>query len=146
MKLFILAAGKGSRLWPLTKNTPKSLLDLGDGTTLLDRQINTAINSKLFSEIIIIIGYKAKQIEKEIQKYRDLINITTIFNPFYNISNNLISLWLSHYKMIEDDFIITNGDNLYKQNIFNKIKKYLSTKKETITITISYKKNMTKTI
>ena len=36
MRMFILAAGTGSRLFPLTKNTPKSLLDLGDGVSLLD--------------------------------------------------------------------------------------------------------------
>ena len=54
MKLFILAAGKGTRLWPLTRNTPKSLIDISDGTTLLERQIEAAINSEIFEEIIII--------------------------------------------------------------------------------------------
>ena len=36
MKVLILEAPTGSRLWPLTRNTPKSLLDLGRGLTLLE--------------------------------------------------------------------------------------------------------------
>jgi len=39
MKMIILAAGKGTRLGPLTKNTPKSLLDLGNGQTVLEKQL-----------------------------------------------------------------------------------------------------------
>ena len=141
MKLFILAAGKGTRLWPLTRNTPKSLIDLGDGTTLLERQIEAAINSKIFNEIIIITGYKAEQIEAKIQEYRNSINMTTIYNPFYDISNNLVSLWVANYRMLEDDFMITNGDNIYKEHVFSKVYKALENEREVIAITIDYKEN-----
>ena len=34
MKLIILAAGKGTRLGALTENTPKPLMDMGNGQTL----------------------------------------------------------------------------------------------------------------
>ncbi len=139
MKLFILAAGKGTRLWPLTKDKPKSLLDLGDGSTLLERQINNAINSKIFDEIIIITGYLSEQIEKEVEKYKEKINITIIYNPFYELSNNLMSLWSAHYRMIESDFMITNGDNIYQNSVFYKVYKNFEKEKEVIGITIDYK-------
>ena len=138
MRLFILAAGKGERLWPLTKNTPKSLLDLGDGTTLLERQITAAIESKLFDEVIIITGYKAEQIEAKIKEYENDIKLTTIFNPFYDITNNLVSLWTAQYRMLDDDFMITNGDNLYKEGVFNKV---YTDRDEIIQITISNKEH-----
>ena len=35
LRVIVLAAGFGTRLYPLTKNKPKALLDLG-GRTLLD--------------------------------------------------------------------------------------------------------------
>lgn len=136
MKLFILAAGIGTRLWPLTKNTPKSLISLGDGTTLLERQITGVITSGLYNEIIISTGYKAEQIDAKIKDYQQDIKITTIYNPFYDVSNNLVSLWIAHYRMIEDDFMISNGDNLYNDGVYGKV---LTDSKEVIQLTISYK-------
>ena len=138
MKLFVLAAGKGTRLWPLTKNTPKSIIELGDGTTLLERQIHTSIKSKIIDEVVLITGYRAEQIDAKILEYQKDIKISVIYNPVYDITNNLVSLWTAHYKMLEDDFIITNGDNIYKDNVFNKIQPQL---KEIIQVTIDYKEH-----
>jgi choline kinase len=121
MKLFMLAAGKGDRLLPLTKNTPKSLLDLGDGTTLLDRQIRNASGSGLFDELVIITGYRAEQIEARVGGYGEGMAITTVYNPFYDTTNNLVSLWAAHFRMREDDFMVTNGDNLYRDGVFRKV-------------------------
>ena len=135
MKLFILAAGTGTRLLPLTKNTPKSLIDLGDGTTLLERQISNAINSALFSEIVILTGYRTEQIEAKIKEYERDIKISTIFNPFYDTTNNLVSLWLANPQMLEKDFMITNGDNRYKENVYNEV---YSDNNEIIQVTINY--------
>ena len=41
-KAMILAAGKGTRMWPLTENTPKPLLQLG-GTSIIQRQIEALV-------------------------------------------------------------------------------------------------------
>ncbi len=138
MRLFILAAGTGSRLMPLTKNTPKSLLDLGDGTTLLERQLNNAIDSGIIDEIVILTGYKKEQIEAKILEYKGKIKIKTIYNPFYENSNNLFSLYFAYNLMPQRDFIITNGDNVYVKGIYERIND--SIQEEGITITIDYKK------
>ena len=137
MRLFILAAGTGSRLMPLTKNTPKSLLDLGDGTTLLERQLNNAIDSGIIDDIIILTGYKKEQIEAKILEYKDRIKIKTIYNPFYENSNNLFSLYFAFNLMTQKDFIITNGDNVYVKGIYEKVNAVAP--EEAITITIDYK-------
>lgn len=136
MKLFILAAGKGTRLGALTEHTPKALLDLGDGTTILERQITSAIHCGRFAEIIVITGFEAAKIDAAIARYQDQIPITAIYNPFYHLSNNLISLWLGNYKMLEDDFVITNGDNIYKDMVFDKI---MPGAAERIQLTVDYK-------
>jgi choline kinase len=138
MKLFILAAGVGSRLFPLTKNTPKSLLDLGDGTTLLERQIENAIHSEHIDEVVIITGYKTEQIEAKVKDLEKKIKITIVYNPFYDISNNLISLWCAHHLM-KDDFIITNGDNIYKDTVYDTIITQALKKSNTIQVTLDYK-------
>ncbi len=137
MRLFILAAGTGSRLMPLTKNTPKSLLDLGDGTTLLERQLNNAIDSGIIDDIIILTGYRKEQIEAKILEYKDKVKIKTIYNPFYENSNNLFSLYFAFNLMLRKDFMITNGDNVYVKGTYKKIDDLIQD--EGITITIDYK-------
>lgn len=117
MKIIILAAGKGERLLPLTRNTPKPLLDLSNGNTLLEEQIDRIQKSSVIDEIVLVIGYLAEQIESKIQTLINKIKIKTIFNPFYDVSNNLISLWLAKHEM-DSDFIITNGDNLFAPDVF----------------------------
>lgn len=134
--LFILSAGKGTRLWPLTKDKPKSLVELSDGSCILERQIRTAIESGVINEISIITGYMHDKIEAFIDSYKDQIKISTIYNPFYDASNNLLSLWTAMYPMQKRDFIITNGDNIYLADVFKQI---ITSKEETIQLTIDYK-------
>jgi Zn-dependent protease with chaperone function len=52
MHIIILAAGKGERLMPLTRNTPKPLLDLGNGATLLEEQIAGLVKEKKLPFIV----------------------------------------------------------------------------------------------
>lgn len=118
MKMIILAAGRGSRLGSLTDNTPKPLIDLGNGKTLLETQLEAIEESKVIDEIVLVIGYCWDQIEAKMKKYkRNGVKITTIFNPFYEVSNNLMSLWLAKNKM-DSDFIVTNGDNIFDKQVF----------------------------
>jgi choline kinase len=135
-RLFILSAGKGTRLWPLTKDNPKSLVELSDGSCILERQIRTAIDSGVIDEISIITGYMHDKIEDFIKVYESQIKINTIYNPFFDVSNNLLSLWTAMYPMQERDFMITNGDNIYLADVFKQV---ISSKEETIQVTIDYK-------
>lgn len=136
MKLFILAAGKGTRLWPLTKNTPKSLLTFSDGTTILERQVENAIRNEFITEVDIVTGYKSEQIEAKIKDYKTRIPIRILFNPVYDITNNLVSVWVAHHQMMDEDFMITNGDNIYKNDVFQKIQ---SDKNDLIQLTVDYR-------
>ena len=121
MRIIILAAGKGERLMPLTRNTPKPLLDIGNGKTLLELQLESMKKSGVISEVILVIGYLADQIEAKLNFYkRANIKIETVYNPFFDISNNLISLWLARYYM-DKDFMITNGDNIFSYEVFKKL-------------------------
>lgn len=118
MKLFILAAGKGTRLMPLTTNTPKALIDLGNGTTLLESQLESAYQSGVIDEVVIVTGYLAEQIDaKLLSRLNNGDRIRTFYNPFFETTNNFVSLWLLRHAMGED-FMITNGDNLIASEVF----------------------------
>ncbi len=121
MKIIILAAGKGERLFPLTKDTPKALLHLWDGTTILGRQISAIKENPEIKEVAIVLGHHAGKVEKKIPEYcSDGLCIKPLFNPVYDITNNLITLWMAKHEM-DDDFIITNGDNLFKPEVLKKL-------------------------
>lgn len=121
MKIIILAAGKGTRAFPLTRNTPKSLLDIGHGVTLLEKQLDSIKKSNVIDEVVLVVGYLAEQIEAKIKMHRQNgLKISTVYNPFYEMSNNLISLWLAKPEM-DDDFIVTNGDNIFEPDVFSEL-------------------------
>ena len=121
MRAIIIAAGKGTRLYPLTKNTPKSLIEIGKGITMLESQLHSLKENNI-KDVTIIVGYRAEQIEAKIKKYQDDFNITTIFNPFYDCSNNLISVWMARHFMNED-FITINGDDIFKPTVIENLLK-----------------------
>jgi len=124
MKAIILAGGKGLRLGDLTMNTPKVLMDLGNGKTVLEMNLQNMLDSKVVDEIVLITGYHGSQIDAKIKKYQDEnIKIKTLHNPFYEFSANLIGLWIAKEDMRDKDFIITNGDNIFDKEVYEGIAK-----------------------
>ncbi len=134
MRAIIIAAGKGSRLYPLTKNTPKSLLEIGNGLTLLESQLHSLKENNI-KDITIIVGYRAEQIEAKIKNYEQDFNINTVYNPFFDCSNNLISVWMARYYMRED-FISINGDDIFRPSVIENLLK----SRDHITMVIDEKK------
>jgi len=121
MRAIIIAAGKGTRLFPLTKNTPKSLIEIGNGITMLESQLHSLKENNI-KDVTIIVGYRAEQIEAKIKKYAGDFNINTVFNPFYETSNNLISVWMARHFM-QEDFITINGDDIFKPSVIGNLLK-----------------------
>ena len=87
MKAIILAAGIASRLRPLTDNTPKCLLKIGE-RCLLQRTFDALIENGI-KEFVIVTGYLKEQIEEFLQKNYAGVNITFIHNDVYDSTNNI---------------------------------------------------------
>lgn len=118
MRAVLLAAGLGSRLLPLTRNTPKSLIDLGHGFTLLERQLNALVEGGV-DDVSIVTGYKAHQIEAKILDI-ERPRVTTVFNPFYRTSNNSVSAWFG-LKDATDVVMLINGDDVFSAAIVERL-------------------------
>ena len=114
MRVIILAAGKGERLYPLTKNTPKSLLEIGHGKTVLESQLENIAGCGI-RDVTIVTGYKTEQIEAKVKDI-DFLDITICYNPFYTTSNNLISAWLA-IRETSENFVLVNGDDIFKRKV-----------------------------
>jgi choline kinase len=114
MKVIILAAGKGERLYPLTKNTPKSLLDLGGGVTVIESQLEN-IKAAGIESVVLVLGYRAEQVEAKIASI-DGFDFSIVYNPFYEESNNLVSAWFARDHM-SNDFVLLNGDDVFESEV-----------------------------
>ena len=66
MKAIILAAGKATRLLPLTKDTPQCMLKIGK-KTILERQIEL-IKSSGIDDITVITGHLSEKVENLCKK------------------------------------------------------------------------------
>lgn len=97
-KAVIVAAGISSRLYPLTKNKPKCLLRIGK-ETLLDRSLRI-LRKYGIKEIVIVGGYKYDLLRKQCNK--DLI---FRLNPFFKVTNNMVSLWFARNDVEGRDFL-----------------------------------------
>ncbi|WP_093313794.1 sugar phosphate nucleotidyltransferase [Sphingomonas jatrophae] len=114
-KAIILSAGKGSRLLPLTEDTPKCLLDCS-GKTLLEWQLD-ALFAGGFTEAVIVTGFREDKVERVAEAQRAAGRaVTTLFNPFYHVADNLGSIWMAR-GAFDRDCAVLNGDTLISPDI-----------------------------
>ena len=86
----ILAAGIGSRLYPLTQEYPKSLIKV-NGREILDYQIQGYLKAGIKEEnIYIVTGYKHEMITEYLCDHYSKVN--EIYSPDYLTTNNMYSL------------------------------------------------------
>ena len=132
MRAILLAAGMGTRLRPLTLETPKSLIEV-NGKALLERQIEF-LKEKGINDIIIVTGYLNEKFEYLKEKY----SLKLIFNDKYDIYNNIYSMYLVRDYLavayvidadvyINRNFILSDIDkstyfSAYKKNVKNEWK------------------------
>lgn len=113
-KAIFLAAGFGSRLVPITLNTPKPLIMVHGKRiieTLLDAVLAVGIN-----DITIVRGYLGEQFDLLLKKYP---MIHFIDNPIYNETNNISSAMLIKDQM-ENAYVFESDLLLYHPEIIRK--------------------------
>lgn len=107
-KAIFIAAGFGSRLVPITLNTPKPLVRV-NGIRMIDTLLDAVVAVGI-EEIYIVRGYLGEQFDQLLYKYP---NIKFIENPFFNEANNISSALLVRDLMqnayvLEADLVLSN--------------------------------------
>jgi L-glutamine-phosphate cytidylyltransferase len=120
VQVIILAAGQGRRLLPHTADTPKALLDIG-GKALIWRQIE-AFAKAGFTSFTVVTGYGADAMELTLAKAQAKLGVavSTIYNPFYAVADNLASCWMARSAM-RQDFVQVNGDNVFQAALVERL-------------------------
>lgn len=103
-----IAAGFGSRLVPITFNTPKPLVRV-KGTRIIDHLLDACLDAGI-EEIYIVRGYLAEQFDQLLYKYP---MVKFLENPVYNEANNISSSMiakelLSNAYVFEADLLLSN--------------------------------------
>lgn len=108
MKTVILAAGKGTRMGELTKDTPKPLLAY-KGKSLLHHKLEKLPSST--TEVIIVIGYMGDKIKEALGDAWNGIPITYIEQK--EALGTAHALYQCKDRLETEDFLVLMGDDLY---------------------------------
>ena len=99
MKAVVLSAGQGKRLLPLTAGNPKCLLPVRGDEPILGLQLD-ALARAGFDRAVVVIGFGAERVEAWLAANPvPGLACESLFNPFYDSSDNLISCWLARGAM-----------------------------------------------
>ncbi|MDQ2074233.1 UTP--glucose-1-phosphate uridylyltransferase AglF [Haloarcula sp. H-GB4] len=112
MKAVVLAAGKGTRLQPLTDDLPKALVQV-DGKPLLTHCLDELVSLDA-DEFVIAVGYRQKQIIDYYGNSYDGVPITYVHQEE---PAGLAHALLQAEPEIEDDFMLMLGDNVFRGNL-----------------------------
>lgn len=112
MQAVVLAAGKGTRLRPLTDDKPKVLVEV-NGTPLIQDVFDNLIDAGA-TELIVIVGYKAEQI---IDRYGDEYGGIPITYAHQREQLGLAHAILQAEPHIDGNFMLMLGDNVFRGNL-----------------------------
>lgn len=117
MKALILAAGRGTRIRSIHGERPKCLISCED-EAILDHQINGLFAAGI-REIGIVVGYESEQIVKHVEtRYRQCLHrFRFLYNPRFETTNNIYSLWVARDWLRGEAFMCLNADVLCEPDI-----------------------------
>lgn len=127
MKALIMAAGKGSRISDKINGVPKSILPLDDGTPIIRRSVINMLEKNI--EVVVCVGYKKELIEDSLRG----LSVKYYENPFYSITNNIVSLWFAKEEFGNDDILLTSADLYYPKEFLDKV----SNSKEALSMVVA---------
>ncbi len=111
MQAIILAAGMGRRLGEYTRNNTKCMVEV-NGQKLIDRLL-LQLQKLNLSRIIIVVGYKGKELQAHVQASpfpSQGEEIDFVENPVYDKTNNIYSLSLVKEQLAQDDTLLIESD------------------------------------
>jgi choline kinase len=114
MQALILAAGTGNRLADAAGGLPKSYLPLA-GETLLTRNLRL-LRSAGVSQCVLVTGHQRERFAADFPDP----DIHQVFNPFYQTTNVLVSVWCG-LPWLREEFIYLHADTVFHPDILQRL-------------------------
>jgi L-glutamine-phosphate cytidylyltransferase len=115
MKAILLAGGRGTRISRYVGEKPKCTLDIGN-ISLIRHTVELLLKNNI--DVVVVIGYKKEIVVNSLEG----LKIKYYYNPFYNVTNSIASLWFARKELGGDDIIISNADVFWEQDILDEIR------------------------
>lgn len=109
-----IAAGFGSRLVPITLNTPKPLVRV-KGVRMIDTLLDAVVAAGI-EDIVIVRGYLGEQFDQLLYKYP---MIRFMENPLYNEANNISSALVAR-ELLQNAYVFEADLVLYNPKLITK--------------------------
>lgn len=116
MKAVVLAAGKGTRMMPLTKNEPKPLIKVGGEPFL--HHVLEGLREAGFTEFGVVVGYEKEKLKKYLGGVVDAEPIEQDEAKGTGDAVRAAQDFVSG-----EDFVVVMGDNLYDPKDLKKLVK-----------------------
>ena len=131
MKALIYNSGLGKRMGELTKDKPKSMVQLKNGETIFERQLRLLKECGI-KDIVVTTGPFKEIIEGVTKRpeYSDM-NFTLVENPIYDKTNYIYSMYCAREEF-DDDMILLHSDLVFNREILEKV--LASSDKDLVTI------------
>ena len=113
MKAILLAAGRGTRISCMVQDVPKSTLPI-NGLPLIRHTAQMLLDEGM--EVIVCVGYRWEDVETALEG----LEVKYYFNPFYDVTNSIASLWFAKNE-INDDMLIMNADVYFSKELLHKM-------------------------
>jgi len=123
MRAFILAAGRGARLSPLTTEIPKCLLPLAEGVTILDSALD-ALVAQGVNEVAVVSGHGHDALARHLGAAwpPPRLSATVLYNERYDTADNIVSLARCRAALPDGEgFLLLNSDVVFHPVILERL-------------------------
>ncbi|HUH01077.1 MAG TPA: phosphocholine cytidylyltransferase family protein [Kofleriaceae bacterium] len=121
MRAVILAAGRGTRLEPLTLDLPKCLVHVG-GVALIDRMI-ARLGEAGIDSVVVVSGHAHDALERHLRASAHPLakDAAIVFNERYAEWGNFYSLLVAQDHLRDQDYVRLDGDVLLGPGVMSRV-------------------------
>jgi len=119
MQAVVLAAGRGTRLRPLTEDKPKAMVEVA-GQPLVAHCFDQLIELGA-EELVVVVGYRKDHIVEYFgEDYRGVPITYTVQEEQLGLAHAL----LTAREHVDDDFMLMLGDNVFQANLQDVVRRH----------------------